>query len=57
MDATNHTDESLPADDLGGQCSFYGIEDPAWVALILRRLKAGDVITVTRAGDLLIMDG
>ena len=57
MDAINSDDVGLPLPDVEGQTAFYGIDDPAWVALILRRLAAGDRVVVTRVGDLLITDG
>jgi hypothetical protein len=34
----------------------WEIEDPEWVAFIIRRLAAGDVITIERDGNLLITD-
>lgn len=47
--------------DSGGraaiQTAFYDLRDPLWVAFLLRRLAAGDVVRVDRCGDLVIMDG
>lgn len=57
MESSSHPASACPSSHDEGQTAFYDVNDSAWVAMILRRLKAGDVVTVTRMGDFIITDG
>jgi hypothetical protein len=39
------------------QQAFFDVRDPEWVAFLIRRLQAGDVVKVDRWGDFVLMDG
>jgi hypothetical protein len=50
----------LPTRRPGGRTAFqqrfFAVDDPEWVAFLIRRIQAGDVVVVDRYGDFLIMD-
>jgi hypothetical protein len=57
MDANSHPASDCPGAQVPGQLSVYGLDDPEWVAMVIRRLRAGDRVTIDRIGDLVITDG
>jgi hypothetical protein len=59
MDASTFHGRNCPAhpSTVEGQLAFYGIDDPLWLPLLLRALRAGGCVMVERTGDLLIMGG
>lgn len=40
---------------MAGQITFYAIDDPVWMDVLLRHMARGGVIVIERTGDLLIM--
>jgi len=42
--------------ELDGQLRAFEVHDPSWVAFVLRRLAAGDVVRIERSGEWLFTD-